>query len=128
MEIVDYVAEDVVRHHNLLAEWLGHGTDEALEKLHAEHTADFTLVTIDGEVLDRDTLMAALSGARGTQPGLRIEISDVTVVAQLDDATLVRFRETHRVQDRVTARQVSALLRDYDRMRWAYVHETTLSQ
>jgi hypothetical protein len=122
----DHVADAVVRQHDLLAAWLGSRADQAvLAELRDAHTADFTLVTVDGQVLDRDTLLAALENAANAQPGLRIEITDVTIVAQLDDAVLVRFLETHLVQEAATARLVSALLRaDSDTLRWAYVHET----
>ncbi len=122
----DQVEDTVVRQHRLLAEWLGSRADQAvLDELGAAHTADFTLVTVDGDVLDRDTLLAALAGAAGTQLGLRIEITDVTVVARFSDAVLVRFLETHVMGEQATARRVSALLRSGDGpLRWAYVHET----
>ncbi|HKN52421.1 MAG TPA: DUF4440 domain-containing protein [Amycolatopsis sp.] len=125
---MDDQVEDAVAHqHRLLAEWLGSRADQAvLAELRAAHTADFTLVTIDGEVLDRDTLFAALEAAAGAQPGLRIDITDVTVVARLEDALLVRFLETHLRREQATARRVTALLRSGEGpLRWAYVHETT---
>jgi hypothetical protein len=124
----DRVADAVVRQHDLLAEWLGSRADQAvLAELRDAHTADFTLVTVDGQVLDRDTLLAALESAANAQPGLRIEIADVTIVSQLSDAVLVRFLETHLLQETATARRVSALLRaDGDVLRWAHVHETMI--
>src|SRR5262249_6179373 len=102
---MDDVADAVVRQHDLLAAWLGSGTDPALlAERRAAHTAGFTLVTVEGELLDRDALFAALEGAAGAVPGLRIEIDDVVVVARLGDDVLVRFLETHVVGERATAR------------------------
>ncbi len=66
----DLVEAAVVRQHELLAAWLGSRAGEAvLAELRAAHSAGFTLVTVDGEVLDRDTLLAALAGAADAQPG-----------------------------------------------------------
>jgi len=124
----DQVADAVVHQHRLLAEWLGSRADRTvLAELRAAHTADFTLATVDGQVLDRETLLAALEDAAGAQPGLRIEITDVTVVARFGDAVLIRFLETHVMAEQATARRVSALLRAGDgTLRWAYVHETAV--
>ncbi|MFD8497207.1 DUF4440 domain-containing protein [Amycolatopsis sp. NPDC059657] len=126
----DPIAAEVVRQHDLLAAWLGSRAEETvLADLRAAHTDDFTLVTVSGEVLDRETLLTALAGAACAQPGLRIEITEVTVVARLDDAVLVRFLESHVLGEQRTARRVSALLRpDGDALRWAFVHETAVGR
>ncbi|SDW28344.1 hypothetical protein SAMN05421504_101153 [Amycolatopsis xylanica] len=120
----DRIEAEVVRQHDLLAAWLGsRAEDSVLADLRAAHTADFMLVTVSGEVLDREALLTALAGAANAQPGLRIEIAEVVIVARLDDAVLVRFLETHVLGEQRTARRVSALLRPGG---WAYVHETAV--
>ncbi|WP_370948760.1 hypothetical protein AB5J62_14715 [Amycolatopsis sp. cg5] len=120
----DRIAAEVVRQHDLLATWLGSRADDSvLADPRAAHTADFTLVTVSGEVLDREALLAALAGAANVQPGLRIEITEVTVVSRFGEAVLVRFLETHVAGEHRTARRVSALLRPEG---WAYVHETAV--
>lgn len=125
----DRFAEVVLGQHRLLARWLGSRADPVvLDELMAAHTPEFTLVTVDGQVLDRDTLLAALAHGAGSQPGLRIEITDTTVVARLaDGGVLIRFTETHLLGRQASARRVSALLRSGDGvLRWAYVHETEI--
>ena len=113
----------VTHQHRLLAKWLSGADGTVLDELRAAHTDDFTLVTMTGEVLDRDTLFSVLEGAAGAQEGLSIEIGDVTVVTRMGDAVLVRFLETHLVRGQATARRSTALLWGG---RWAYVHETAV--
>jgi hypothetical protein len=124
---LDVVAE-VERQHRLLASWLGSAAGpRVLEELAAAHTADFSMVTTEGHVLHRAQLLDGLAGAGNTSPGLRILISDVTVVATLEGSVLVRFLETHVDHGHTSSRRVTALLRrERTALRWAHVHETPL--
>jgi hypothetical protein len=124
---LDVVAE-VERQHRLLAGWLGSAAEPAvLDELRAAHTAEFSMVTADGQVLHRQGLLDALAGAGNSHPGLRILISDVTVVTELAGSVLVRFLETHVEHGHTSSRRVSALLRrERTALRWAHVQETPL--
>ena len=124
---LDVVAE-VERQHRLLASWLGSAAEPGvLDELRAAHTADFSMVTADGHVLHRQGLLDWLAGAGNSRPGLRILISDVTVVTELDGAVLARFLETHVEHRHTSSRRVSALLRrDRTALRWAHLQETLL--
>ncbi|MFC0430524.1 DUF4440 domain-containing protein [Kutzneria buriramensis] len=120
----------VAAHHHLLAQWLGSSAPATvLADLRAAHTADFTLVTARGSVLDRDELLAALEASAGARPGLRIDVSDVVVVARMDDFVLVRFTETHVAHEERAVRLTTALLHAVgSAWRWAYVHETAVRE
>jgi len=122
------VAAEVERQHRLLANWLGSTAEpRVLEELRAAHTAEFSMVTTDGHVLHRRELLDWLAGAGNTRPGLRILISDVTVVAELDGAVLAGFLETHVEHGHTSSRRVTALLRrERTALRWAHVQETPL--
>jgi hypothetical protein len=67
-----------------------------------------------------------------SRPGLRILISDVTVAAELVDAVLVGFLETHVQHGHTSSRRVTALLRSERNaphgLRWRHVHETPIPQ
>jgi len=78
------------RQHRLLASWLGFDRrSPRCSRSYAPHTPPrFSMVTTDGHVLHRRELLDWLAGAGNTRPGLRILISDVTVVAELDGAVL----------------------------------------
>ncbi len=129
---MDTIAAEVAAHHEALARWLsGTGdsaTSDALDAFRAAHTDDFSLVTVDGEVVPGAKLFADLATARGARPGLRITVHDVVVVSASAGSMLVRFTERHHVDGGVDERVVSALLRE-DRtaargLRWQHVHET----
>ena len=131
--MIDHVVAEVERQHRLLACWLGsQASGEVLDELRAAHTADFSMVTVEGQVLTLDELLEGLSGAVNSRPGLRILISNVTVVAEFPDAVLTRFLETHVAHGHTSSRQVCALLqRDEQsthRLRWRYLHETLIAE
>ena len=111
--------EDVRRHHQRLQRWLAEGDRAALDEFVAAHHEDFTLVTRDGAVLSRDQMVAALSGVGGTQPGLEIEITEMSSPTP----GAVRFLERHTVGTRKELRRVTALV---DGTTWLSVHETTV--
>jgi hypothetical protein len=73
-----------------------------------------------------------LSPRSSNSPGLRILISDVTVAAELVDAVLVGFLETHVQHGHTSSRRVTALLRSERNaphgLRWRHVHETPIPQ
>lgn len=125
MTTTEAVVHEVERLHDLLAGWIGAGAP-VLEEFLAAQTDDFSLVTVDGQVLDLPTLRAALAGAGGADPGLRIVISEVETVAELGDAVLIRFLETHRGGGSASARRVSAVLQGPE-LRWRHVHETPVA-
>ncbi|HEX4248136.1 MAG TPA: hypothetical protein VH008_09725 [Pseudonocardia sp.] len=122
------VAAEVERQHRLLASWLGTVAEPGvLAEPEAAHTADFSMVTVEGHVLHRPALLDWLAAAGNSRPGLRILISDVTVVVELEGAVLAGFLETHVEHRHTSSRRVTALLRrDPTALRWAHVQETPL--
>ncbi|TLW92366.1 hypothetical protein FFT09_16105 [Saccharomonospora piscinae] len=127
---VDTIAAEIAAHHDRLVEWLSDSSDrEALEAFRSAHTADFSLVTVDGEVVPGQAVLDGLASAGGTRPGLQITVSDVTVVDRSVGSVLVRFVEQHHVDGSPDAeRIVTALLRvdaaGSAGLRWHHVHET----
>jgi hypothetical protein len=129
----EHLVAEVEQQHQLLATWIGSSAQPAvLDALRAAHTADFSMVTVDGHVLGRQAALDGLAGAANSRPGLRILISDVTVAAELVDAVLVGFLETHVQHGHTSSRRVTALLRSERNaphgLRWRHVHETPIPQ
>ncbi|WP_028927420.1 nuclear transport factor 2 family protein [Pseudonocardia acaciae] len=126
------VEAEVVEQHRLLAAWLGSAAGpEVLDELRDAHTDDFSMVTTDGQALSRAALLDGLAGARNATPGLHILISEVTVVAELGDAVLARFLETHVAHGHTSSRRVTVLLQLDEKarngLRWRYLHETPIA-
>ncbi|MFI7339069.1 hypothetical protein ACIBUY_14150 [Streptomyces sp. NPDC050085] len=89
--------------------WLRDGDAECLGAFMGAHHDDFELVTTDGAILDLKTLREALRGAGGSQPGLSIEVDEVTSVTP----EVFRFVERHVVDSSVVGvRVVTAVVAD----------------
>ncbi|MFD0364327.1 nuclear transport factor 2 family protein [Nocardia sp. GCM10030253] len=115
--------------HADLAAWLGsNAAAEVFERFAAAQHEEFSMVTTSGEVLGRAELLSVLRGARNTQPGLKIDISEVQELAREGDTVVVRFLELHRVCGTESCRRVTAVLvADGAEFRWRTVHETEVS-
>ncbi|MEV3853911.1 hypothetical protein AB0J38_06240 [Streptomyces sp. NPDC050095] len=97
----------LVRHHDQLTAWLRDGDAESLDAFLGAHHDAFVLVTTDGAILDLKTLREALRGAGRSQPGLSIEVDEVTSVTP----EVFRFVERHVVDGSVVGvRVVTAVM------------------
>jgi hypothetical protein len=127
------IEKEVEHQHQLLATWIGSTAQPAvLDALRASLTADFSMVTVDGDVVDRQALLDGLAGARNARSGLRILISEVTVALELGDTVLTRFLQTHVEHRHTSSRRVSALLSADEHaphgLRWRHIHETPIPE
>jgi hypothetical protein len=127
------IEKEVEHQHQLLATWIGSTAQPAvLDALRASLTADFSMVTVDGDVVDRQALLDGLAGARNARSGLRILISEVTVALELGDTVLTRFLQTHVEHRHTSSRRVSALLSADEYaphgLRWRHIHETPIPE
>lgn len=112
-------ADFLARHHDHLAAWLRDGDAGRLDAFITAHHDAFSLVTTSGATLDLVTLRESLRAAGATQPGLAIEIHEVTNIT----AEVHRFTEIHAVDSSVVeARIVTAVIKDGHLLT---VHETT---
>lgn len=123
----DELRDAVEKLHADLATWLGSEAEVAVfERFAAAQDAQFSMVAISGDVLDRDELLANLRDARNAQPGLEIGISDIEDIAREAGTAVIRFLEEHRIGETRTRRRVTAVLIRDDEFgyRWRSVHET----
>ncbi|MBC3985520.1 hypothetical protein H8N01_23805 [Streptomyces sp. AC536] len=99
----------LTRHHDHLAAWLGDGKAESLDAFLGAHHESFALVTTDGAILDLETLRKSLRSAGSSQPGLSIQIEEVTSITP----EVHRFLERHLVDGSVVdERVVTAVTKD----------------
>ncbi|WP_040810978.1 hypothetical protein [Nocardia concava] len=125
------VSDEIRVLHADLAEWLGNpDAKEALTRFVEQLDADFSMVTLDGEVVRREQLVAGLSAAQNAAPGLAIEISDIEILHRSDESAAVRFKEIHRSGDGSSDRWTTAILvpdsLGRNGLRWRSVHETAV--
>ncbi len=124
---MDTTAEHEVHHlHDKLQAWFRAemGAD-ALDDLTAHFCADFSMVGISGQRLDRNAVQALFAGGHGARPGLQISIDAVQAVGAPSPLAVLRYREGHSVGDGVVAwRESLAVLRqEQGRWRWLALHE-----
>ena len=126
------VHEEIVRQHRFLEGWLA-GTvppaEEEFGRFAGAHDDGFTLVTADGELLERERLLGGLRDAHGTRPGLKIRIGDVRLLGGEGPLLLAVFEERHEAPGvGASARLNTAVLREDGSvrggLRWTHMHET----
>ncbi|WP_330254564.1 hypothetical protein OG874_08495 [Nocardia sp. NBC_00565] len=112
--------------HSDLAEWMGSNAPPKVFDRFANALHDqFSAVTTVGQVVDRDTLLAGVWSARDTQPGLDIEITDITELAHSGTIVTVRFTATNQLGEIRTRRLVTGILIVADHgYLWHSLHET----
>ncbi|AHZ71827.1 hypothetical protein OU5_4748 [Pseudomonas mandelii JR-1] len=99
---------------------------EPLMSAFAEH---FSMVTTSAAIVSRATVEQMFKGAIGAKPGLEIIISDLQTVWQEGHSVAIRYKETHRLDQRESSRVSVAIIDLHHRnTQWIYLHETPLSQ
>ncbi len=82
--------------HRVIEDWLGGRvprTPAAFAAFVDAHAPGFTMVTPDGALLGRDELLPGFEAAHGSAPGLRIRITDVSIVHADTGGVVVTYEE-----------------------------------
>lgn len=122
-------AEIILLHEQIEAWFRGEASTDVLDVLVAAFDDAFRMVTIRGDLLDRDGVRDLFGRLRGARPGVVITIDDVVVVTDQADGWLVTYRETQVMDDGTSNRRHSAawLKRQGEgRPTWIYLQETAL--
>ena len=124
---------EVIELHRFLERWLNGGIEPTaanFERFSGSQAEGFTIVTLDGEVLEREQLLAALYSAHATRPGLVVEVDALRLHHRSADMLVVTFEERHRQGDETKKRRTTALLREkqsgLNGLEWVHVHETPM--
>ncbi|AWM94026.1 DUF4440 domain-containing protein [Pseudomonas sp. 31-12] len=114
--------------HTLFTDANGKG-QAALEPLMSAFVEHFTMVTTSAAIVSRATVEQMFKGAIGAKPGLEIVISDLQTVWQEGASVAIRYKETHRLDQRESSRiSVAIIGLHHHNAQWIYLHETPLSQ
>lgn len=126
---------EIVELHKFFERWLGgcaaDGPEDAtMARLERVLGPAFTIVTPSGQILEREALLSGLAAARGSRPGLRIEIEEPTLIAETPSQTIARYTEVQHA-DGATTRRISSVV--FERttgapngLRWLHLQETWL--
>lgn len=117
---------EIIDLHIALENWLGKGEGDPAALL-ARFRADFLMIPPGGLHLDYQALVRFLESQRGSRPGLKIVIDELTTLQTWDNGAVLHYRETQTRPDLpVNVRWSSAVLnQEGDTITWRLLHETT---
>lgn len=107
------------------------GTDssEALyEKLMADFTADFSMITMGGTELGYPEISAFFKAHGKSKPGLQITLENMAIVYETSDGAVVTYLEIQHQTGQQPDKRLSTavLVKDQNmQIRWKHLHETT---
>jgi len=130
--IGDRCLAEIEELHRFFQHWLGDATADPVEfaRFEAVSAPDFMMVTPEGAVLDRATVIDGLRQARGAHSDaadpFRIEIRNAALRIVLPGGfRLCTYDEWQRVRGVERTRRSTALLEvQGDRVLWRHLHET----
>ncbi|MCG1032670.1 DUF4440 domain-containing protein [Leclercia adecarboxylata] len=116
---------DIIDLHIALENWLGKGEGDT-NALLARFSPDFLMIPPGGAQLDYQALANFLESQRGSRPGLKIVIDELTTLQTWDNGAVLHYRETQTRPDQpVNVRWSSAILnQEGDNLIWRLLHET----
>ena len=125
---------EVIELHDFFQAWLTAAlpeTDAAFARFAGTAAAGFTLISPDGQQLDRAAVTAWIRAAYGTRPGSRLWTTDHAVRYQDGQSVLATYLEWQTRDGATTCRISSALFVGHEGapngLLWQHVHETWLA-
>ncbi|WP_368525861.1 DUF4440 domain-containing protein [Enterobacter asburiae] len=116
---------DIIDLHIALEDWLGKGEGDADALLTRFHP-DFLMIPPGGVQIDYSGLVSFLENQRGSRPGLKIVIDELSTIQRWDRGAVLHYRETQTRPDQpVNVRWSTAVLnQEGDKITWRLLHET----
>lgn len=116
---------DIIDLHIALEDWLGKGEGDA-DALLACFSPDFLMIPPGGVQIDYIGLASFLENQRGSRPGLKIVIDELSTIQRWDRGAVLHYRETQtRPEQPVNVRWSTAVLnQEGDKITWRLLHET----
>ncbi|MEB5980880.1 DUF4440 domain-containing protein [Enterobacter vonholyi] len=116
---------DIIDLHIALEDWLGKGEGDP-DALLARFRHDFLMLPPGGVQIDYIGLASFLENQRGSRPGLKIVIDELTTIQSGERGAVLHYRETQTRPDLpVNVRWSTAVLnQEGDRIVWRLLHET----
>lgn len=127
-ELADQAAQEVRSLHATFCELFA-GRSQNFDRCARALARDFCMITPDGLLLDRATVLDRLVAMRAP-PGFLIAISDIRLVAEFGDSVLLRYVEEQYREANRTRRLSTALFTAEAKapcgVVWRYLQETCI--
>lgn len=122
---MNHYEAEIVDAHIALEQWLGQGEGD-LAVLLARFRPDFLMIAPTGAHFDHPALAQFLQNQRGSRPGLKITLDEITLLQSWENGALLHYRETQtRPEQPVNVRwSTAALTQEGDSITWRLLHET----
>lgn len=116
---------EIIDVHVALENWLGEGKGEVAALL-ARFQSDFMMIPPSGAHVDHAALGRFMDSQRGSRPGLKIVIDELTTLQTWDTGAVLHYRETQtRPELPVNVRWSTAVLnQEGETITWRLLHET----
>ncbi|MCU6188562.1 DUF4440 domain-containing protein [Enterobacter bugandensis] len=116
---------DIIDLHIALENWLGKGEGDS-DALLARFRPDFLMIPPGGVHIDYHGLVDFLHSQRGSRPGLKIVIDELSTIERWDRGAVLHYRETQTRPDLpVNVRWSTAVLnQEGGGITWRLLHET----
>ena len=123
---------EIERMHQFIAAWFRGECEQAAfqQGLADGFHPDFVRVAPSGRQMFRDELVDMLAEANGTSPFFRIRTEEIRVIARYPDflvAGYVEHQSGARNSEQVNRRRATVIFEPGPRLRWRYLHETTVT-
>ena len=117
--------QEIIDLHIALESWLGNGEGD-IDALLARFRPDFLMAPPGGTHINYDGLVSFLEKQRGSRPGLKIVIDELTTIQSGERGAVLHYRETQTRPDLpVNVRWSTAVLnQEGDKITWRLLHET----
>lgn len=122
---MNHYEAEIIEAHIAIENWLGRGEGD-INALLSRFRPDFMMIAPTGVHLDYPTLARFFDSQRGSRPGLKIVVDELTLLQTWDNGALVHYRETQtRPEQPVNVRwSTAALTQEGDSITWRLLHET----
>lgn len=111
---------------------LGDIDPELMERFEDVTDTNFTIVTAEGVVIDREGITQYIRDGHGSRPNFRIWTENVSLKQQFDTVLIVTYEEWQTI-NHVTTSRTSTVVFKVDSnlpngLRWLHVHESGLKE
>jgi hypothetical protein len=91
---------------------------------------EFSLITLDGHVIERIQLLALMRSEYGTKPDIKIRVENCHLRFANDNIFVVIYEEHGMLKKRKKASLITAILQNNQRQKngldWIHIHEVEL--
>ncbi len=124
--MIDLAKNSVQAIHDTIAHVFTRKNAADLTAIQAAFHPDFQMVTITGQCVTLNTVLSMFTSKQGTRPTLRIEVSNIMVLAHHANTIWLQYQETHHEPSPMSRIACACIEVNNDQWQWRYLHETPI--